>query len=699
MPAMSGRTSESAELDGDASGTRRGWKARLAAALGSLKLRVTLGAVGALALGIGLTSAILLHQAERDTLAAQRERELAAAERGAAALSRHVIGLQRALQSTAARLDPATLADDARLAAFIASQPVLRGMFANLFAVAADGTMRFHTDPAAMRRPAVNVAEREYFRRTVAEQRAVVSEPLHGRLSGDPIVVFTYPLQLDGRVYGMLAGTLRLTGDDLLGEFTSSSDADPSSLLVVTDAHGHVLAHPDRRRLLQLLTTEPRLAQAFDEWQRGGSAIEPAGLHLTQADELVSASGVAAIDWMVWRARPRAELLAPLAAARRQSLVWAFGLIVILSAATLAWLWRLLRPLSALELRAGRLFDADQDPSAGWPQAGGEFGRLGRVLRHVGIERANLEALNAQVLQRLGSVMRAAPVGICFTRQKTFELVSAEFCRLFGYPEQAFVGHPARMIYRSDADYAAVGTQVGKAFGAGQMYVGECQLKRIDGSLFWAQLRGAPVDAGDPLAGTIWTVNDIDAQVAARARLEWSASHDALTGLANRNALDGRLAQLFEDSLRSVPATLVMIDLDDFKPINDTAGHAAGDAVLRAVAHAVTDNVRPSDLAVRLGGDEFAVLLERCSLEIAMTLAEKVREAIAATTVPWQRRVLRVGASVGVAPLTAETPDAATWMGEADRALYRAKAEGRGVVRAVVHAAGARIAASHAADA
>ena len=693
---MSGRTSESAELGWNAQGARRGWKARLAAAFGSLKLRITLGAVGALALGIGLTSAILLHQAERDMLAAQRHRELAEAVRGAAALSRHVIGLQQALQASAARLDPATLADDARLAAFIESQPVLRGMFANLFAAHADGTMRLYADASGLRRPVLNLAERDYFRRTVAEQRAIVSGPLPGRVSGEPIIVFTYPLRIDGRVYGVLGGALRLTGADVLGEFASNSESAASSLLVVSDAQGRVLAHPDRSRLLQSLTTEPRLAQAFDAWRRDGSAVEPAGLHLAQADELVSASGVPAVDWMVWRALPRAELLAPLEAARRQSLLWAFGLIVILSAATLAWLWRLLRPLGALELRAGRLFDADQDPSAGWPQAGGEFGRLGRVLRHVGIERANLEALNAQVLQRLGSVMRAAPVGICFTRQKSFELVSAEFCRLFGHTEQAFVGQSARMIYRSDADYAAVGTQVGKAFGVGQVYVGECQLRRIDGTLFWAQLRGAPVDAGDPQAGTIWTVNDIDVQVAARARLEWSASHDGLTGLANRNALDSRLARLFEALPHSIPSALVMIDLDDFKPINDTAGHAAGDAVLRAVAHAVTDSVRPSDLVVRLGGDEFAVLLERCSLEVAMTLAEKMREAIAATTVPWQRRTLRVGASLGVAPLAADTPDAATWMGEADRALYHAKAQGRGVVRT---AAGARIAASHAADA
>lgn len=693
---MSGRTSEGASLGWSAQDAGGGWRARLAAAFGSLKLRVTLGTVGALVLGIGLTSAILLHQAERDTLAAQRHRELAEAVRGAAALSRHVIDLQQALQASAARLDPETLADDARLAAFIESQPVLRGMFANLFAAKADGTLRLYADATGLRRPAMNLNEREYFRRTVAEQRAIVSNPLPGRVSGEPVVVFTYPLRLDGRVYGVLGGALRLTGGDLLDEFASGAEG-ASSLLVVSDAQGRVLAHPDRRRLLQSLTTEPRLAQAFDEWRRSGSAIEPAGLRLAQAHELVSAGGVPAADWMVWRASPQAELLAPLEAARRQSLLWAVGLIVVLSAATLAWLWRLLRPLSALEVRARRLFDADQDPAAGWPQAGGEFGRLGRVLCHVGVERANLEARGAQVLQRLGSVMRAAPVGICFTRQQTFELVSAEFCRLFGHVEGAFVGQPARLIYRSDDDCAAVGAQVGKAFGAGQVYVGEWQLERVDGALFWAQLRAAPVDAADPMAGTIWTVNDIDAQVAARTRLEWSASHDGLTGLANRNALDGRLARLFDALPHSVPTALVMIDLDAFKPINDSAGHAAGDAVLRAVARAINDCVRVSDLVVRLGGDEFAVLLERCSVDVAMSVAEKVREAIAAIALPWQHQTLRVGASLGVAPLAIDTPDAATWLGEADRALYRAKAHGRGVV--VRAAPGARIAASHAVDA
>jgi diguanylate cyclase (GGDEF)-like protein/PAS domain S-box-containing protein len=387
---------------------------------------------------------------------------------------------------------------------------------------------------------------------------------------------------------------------------------------------------------------------------------------------------------VVWRALPQAELLAPLRAARRHALLWAVGLIVAVSLSTLVLLWWLLRPLTQLEHRAQHLFDGSQDAHAGWPDAGGELGRLERVLRHVGAERAQLEAFNTGLLQKLSSVMGAAPMGICFTRAQRFELVSVEFCRLFGREEHEIVGQPTRLIYASNADFEAVGPQVSKAFTAGEPYVGEWEMQRADGTRFWACLRGSPVDKIERGAGTIWTINDIGEQVAERARLEWSATHDVLTGLANRKALDHRLQAVFEAMPRSVPAAIVMIDLDHFKPINDSAGHAAGDAVLKAVAAAIVSQVRASDLVVRIGGDEFALLLERCAPEVAMRIADNVRAAVAALALPWQDRVLRVGASVGVASLAAETRDAASWLADADAACYVAKASGRDTVRAAV---------------
>ncbi|TXC66555.1 diguanylate cyclase [Piscinibacter aquaticus] len=228
-------------------------------------------------------------------------------------------------------------------------------------------------------------------------------------------------------------------------------------------------------------------------------------------------------------------------------------------------------------------------------RGGGEIGRLARVLRHVGAERAQLESFNAQVMRRLSSVMAAAPVGICFTRDKRFELVSDEFCRLFGRTEAEMLGQPASTIYASNEDYQRLGGEVGRAFADHRPYLGEWPMLRADGTRFWGQLRGRPVADGDPSAGTIWTIADISEQVAAREQLEWSATHDALTGLANRKLFSQRLARVVEALPRSMPAVVVMIDLDHFKPINDRAGHAAGDAMLKAVAAAITSRVRATD--------------------------------------------------------------------------------------------------------
>lgn len=660
------------------------WPAWLGAAFGSLKLRITLGAIAGLVLGVGLSTAGLVRQAERDTLSAQRYREMSEAVRTASVLSQHVVDLQRALVATAARLDPATLADRDRLAAFMESQPVLRGLFANLFAATTDGRMQVYADPSGVRHPEVNLADRAYFQRTISEQRAIVSEPVPGRVLSEPVIVFTAPLRAEGQVHGVFGAALRLASRDLLADLTDGVDSEGGAVTIVTDTQGRILAHPARARLLQSLASEERLSQAFAHWLDTGSAAEPSGINLPQADELVSAAGVAGTDWVVWRAVPQAELLAPLRAARRQALLWAAGLIVIVSLSTLLLLWWLLRPLTQLEHRAQHLFDGSQDAHAGWPDVGGELGRLARVLRHVGAERAQLEAFNTGLLQKLGSVMGAAPVGICFTRAQRFELVSAEFCRLFGRAEHEIVGQPTRLIYASNADFEAVGPQVSQAFAAGEPYVGEWEMLRADGTRFWACLRGSPVDKVERGAGTIWTINDIGDDIKERERLEWSATHDVLTGLANRKVLDHRLQAVFEAMPRSVPAAIVMIDLDHFKPINDSAGHAAGDAVLKAVAAAIASQVRASDLVVRMGGDEFALLLERCTPEVAMRIAENVRAAVAAMALPWQERTLRVGASVGVAALVAETRDAASWLVDADAACYDAKANGRNTVRAAV---------------
>jgi diguanylate cyclase (GGDEF)-like protein len=162
---------------------------------------------------------------------------------------------------------------------------------------------------------------------------------------------------------------------------------------------------------------------------------------------------------------------------------------------------------------------------------------------------------------------------------------------------------------------------------------------------------------------------------AANARLRTLAAVDELSGLANRRSFDAALASEAARTLRyGRPLSLIVADLDHFKRINDTHGHAAGDEVIRRIARVLADNARAADLVARYGGEEFAVLLPETGAREAFQLAERMRVAVAGLSVPpvpWP-----INASFGVATLQADGTPAAL-LSAADAALYEAKAAGR----------------------
>lgn len=167
-----------------------------------------------------------------------------------------------------------------------------------------------------------------------------------------------------------------------------------------------------------------------------------------------------------------------------------------------------------------------------------------------------------------------------------------------------------------------------------------------------------------------------------QAALAELATRDPLTGLLNRRELLRRLREELDRSRRyERPCALLLLDIDRFKSVNDTWGHPAGDAVLRALAGTVLDSVRASDHVGRYGGEEFAVLLPETGAEGALTLAERVRAAIAATPIAVSsERSIAVTASIGVALRPGDAADVESLVACADRALYRAKQNGRNAV-------------------
>jgi diguanylate cyclase (GGDEF)-like protein len=155
---------------------------------------------------------------------------------------------------------------------------------------------------------------------------------------------------------------------------------------------------------------------------------------------------------------------------------------------------------------------------------------------------------------------------------------------------------------------------------------------------------------------------------------------DALTGVPNRRQLSQRLEQEFSRSVRfGDPLSLLMVDLDHFKQINDVHGHAVGDGVLRGIALLLRRNVRKVDIVARYGGEEFCVVLPRVAKAEAMEVAEKLRRSVAAAALPGPEggTPLHVTISVGVATLGIDADDAASLLEKADAALYEAKRLGR----------------------
>jgi diguanylate cyclase len=161
------------------------------------------------------------------------------------------------------------------------------------------------------------------------------------------------------------------------------------------------------------------------------------------------------------------------------------------------------------------------------------------------------------------------------------------------------------------------------------------------------------------------------------------SSRDGLTGLSNRRTFDVALAREIDRVARSgEPALLLALDIDHFKKVNDTWGHAAGDLVLKAVAGVLNETVRPMDLVARVGGEEFAIILPNCPAEFGQTVAERIRRKVESTSIAIApAREIQVTMSIGGAfapQWVRSTPT--LWSERADLQLYRAKSSGRNLV-------------------
>jgi len=189
----------------------------------------------------------------------------------------------------------------------------------------------------------------------------------------------------------------------------------------------------------------------------------------------------------------------------------------------------------------------------------------------------------------------------------------------------------------------------------------------------------APIRSRDGTRlGTILVFHDVSQVRAMAQQLLWQASHDALTGLVNRREFERRLAELSDAArAQSRQHVLMYMDLDNFKAVNDTCGHVAGDELLRQLTAIMLTRMRGSDTLARLGGDEFGVLLQSCPVEQAVRIANGIREAVREFRFVWENKTFSVGLSIGIVAIDADSPGVNMLLARADACCYEAKTRGR----------------------
>ncbi len=302
---------------------------------------------------------------------------------------------------------------------------------------------------------------------------------------------------------------------------------------------------------------------------------------------------------------------------------------------------------------------------------------LGRARRQA---QAPLEASSSEsrhtMVQQLQAILANASVGIMITRNGRFELVGQHLCQMFGYTERELLALRTAAIYHSEEAYVALGPRMRGDLTEHGRFDGELVMRRKNGKEFWVHMLGRAVIPGDSNGGTIWILEDISQAREAHDRLSWTATHDSLTGLANRKEFEARL-DLSMTQFKHQNVCVMFIDLDKFKSVNDSAGHAAGDEVLRSVAALFEGAVRQSDTVGRLGGDEFAILLPGCPLARAQGIAEHVRVAVEAYRLQVDGQEFSVGTSIGLVEVNPDLPTIAAVLHAADSACYDAKRGGR----------------------
>jgi diguanylate cyclase (GGDEF)-like protein/PAS domain S-box-containing protein len=565
------------------------------------------------------------------------------------------------------------------------NQPDLQSQFDSIAVISPAGHV-LAAVPAGPERLALNLRDRPWLRQVVQSTAPVVSEPMRSRLTGNPQIVLAAPIfGRDHKVAAVLAGTLDLFKPNFLGNIGAASVGATGSFALFTRDR-RILMSRDRDRIM---TRGPArgVSSSFDRATAGEDGSEESvnsrGFHA-----LFSYKQLRTVPWVLVAALPVEEAYAPIAAAQRHVALTATLLVAIL--APLLWFAtrHLLGPLLALQDTIRRIRRGGPgDLPAVLMRRADEIGELAADFSAMMRERSEAEWALRESQRQLSLAMEGSQLALFDWNIAAGDVFLSEqwSVMLGGAPAvtRTTFAALAQLVHPDDFERLRASLHA-VLKGDRTYYRTDHRVRSITGEWLWIESHGEVTarDAGGRALRMVGTNADIGerkrtehALLASRAELERAAEHDPLTALPNRSLLDRRLEEGLARSRRSgQPLALCFLDLDGFKSVNDTLGHAAGDALLKEVARRLLRCVREIDTVARLGGDEFVILLEEVRGPAdAKTVAGKIMDALKQD---FELGTGRITTSIGIALGGGDAP-ADELLELADIALYRAKRAGR----------------------
>jgi diguanylate cyclase (GGDEF)-like protein/PAS domain S-box-containing protein len=325
------------------------------------------------------------------------------------------------------------------------------------------------------------------------------------------------------------------------------------------------------------------------------------------------------------------------------------------------------------------MYQSDMIPSEGDAEV------IGIIATAIGVEEERRAAANAlsRNERRYRHLYEENPaMFLTLAPDGTILSINAFGAVQLGYKSHELIGKSiGDLVYEEDR--AACWQILRDTIGAhGGVSSAELRNVRKDGSILWVR-QNARVTMGEDGRPVILSVcEDISKAHELSEQLSYQATHDALTGFVNRHEFERRLSNALAGARQhDAEHALCYLDLDQFKIINDTCGHIAGDALLRQLGVLLNSKIRKRDTLARLGGDEFGILIEHCSLSQAQRIAESLLGAIREFRFAWADKRFTVGASIGLVPINANSQNVSELLRMADTACYMAKEAGRNSIR------------------